>query len=132
MSIYRTIDEAPITDFSVQRVKARRARYQTFGAAHPLSEASHKHLRRAQPACEPLPGTFKWIARLPRHVRPIELLRQFPRVANALATNWNDPQAFRACLYDLLVDKRGNRSGFPDEVVSELLALRSYVDSSCF
>ncbi len=131
MSIYRTIDEGPVTDFSVQPVKVKRARHQTCGAAYALSEASHKHLRRANPASDPLPATFKWIARLPRNVRPIELLRQFPRVANALATSWHEPRAFRACLYDLLGDKRGNRRGFPNEVLSELLALQSYVDNSC-
>lgn len=131
MSIYRTIDDGPITDFSVQRVKPRRVRYQTFGAADPRLVASYEHLRKAQPACEPLSDTFRWMARLPRGVRPLELLRQFPRVANALAVSWREPSEFRACLYDLLIDKRGNRKGFPKEVIAELLALRAYVDRSC-
>jgi hypothetical protein len=131
MTIYHTIDEGPITEFSVQRVKIRRRRYQTFAGNDRLSEATYKHLRKAQPAREPLPGTFKWIGRLPRNVWPLRLLQQFPRVANALAASWSDPEAFRGCLYDLLVDKRGNRRGFPDEVARELLALRSYFENSC-
>jgi hypothetical protein len=130
-TIYHTIDDGPITEFSVQRVKIKRRRYQTFAGNHPLSEAAYKHLRKAQPASEPLPGTFKWISRLPRNVWPLQLLGQFPRVANALAASWNHPESFRGCLYDLLVDQRGNRRGFPDEVVRELLALRAFFENSC-
>ena len=33
-------------------------------------------LRRQMPMGEPLPITFRWIAKLPRRVRPFALLRQ--------------------------------------------------------
>ena len=86
-------------------------------------------MRKGEPVSEPLPGTFRWIARLPKEVRPLQLLRDYPRVANTLAANWSDAAAFRASLYDLLIDKRGNRRGFTGSVVAELLRLRSYFES---
>jgi hypothetical protein len=129
---YRTFDEGPATDFSAWRVQGRRrGSHEPSEVAPPLSAESYRSLRKAQPASEPLPGTFKWMARLPRNVRPVRLLREYPRVTNTLAASWNDPDAFRACLCDLLIDKRGHRRGFPEEVLCELLALRSYFDHSC-
>jgi hypothetical protein len=128
MSVYRTFDDGPPTEFSVQRAAVKRKRPSAPSAERPLEETQRQQ-RKAAPATEPLPVTFKWIARLPREVRPIALLRQFPRVANALATSWPEPEAFRSCLYDLLVDKRGNRKGFPEDVVAELLALRAHFEA---
>lgn len=131
MSIYHTIDEGPLTDFSVHRFNFERRRCSTFGEPDPVAAVSCRHLRKAQPTSVVLPGTFKWIARLPRSVWPLQLTRQFPRVANSLAANWDDPPALREHLYELLVDRRGNRTGFPNEVLSELLALRSHFDNTC-
>jgi hypothetical protein len=85
-------------------------------------------LRRQTPMGEPLPITFRWIARLPRRVRPFGLLRQYPRIANMMAGMWPDPQGYHAYLHDLLTDRRGNRKGFPPDIVQELLALRVHYE----
>lgn len=130
--LYRPVDEGPVSHFPVRGHHARRhGGHEAFDVDSSRSAASWRHLRKAQPSSEPLPATFKWIARLPREVRPLQLLREFPRLTNTLAASWHDPLAFRACLYDLLVDTRGNRRGFPRQVLSELLALRSYFENSC-
>lgn len=124
---YGTLDEGPITEFSVQRVNVRRIR-----RAEPRSAADDTDyiaVRKAVPVNDPLPATMKWIARLPASVRPYALLRQFPRVANALALASRDDDALSECLYGLLVDRRGRRRGFPGQVTSELLALRQYFES---
>lgn len=126
MSVYRTLDQAPLSEVSTQRVALKRTRPSASGAPH--SPGDERHRRKAAPISEPLPVTFRWIARLPRELRPLELLRGFPRVANALATSWPDRQAFRACLYDLLIDRRGNRKGFSQAIVAELLALRAWLE----
>ena len=123
-SSYDAFDDAPTTQFSIHRVKARRPRGERLRGRDP--ERDYSHLRRARPSSEPLPVTFKWIARLPREVRPLALLRQFPRVANELALRAREPEVFRAYLYDLLVDRRGNRKGFPKHVEVELLGLRKH------
>lgn len=122
---YYTLDEGPIAEFSVQRVSVRRSRRADRRSATE-GGTDYTAVRKAAPMNEPLPATMKWIARLPTSVRPYALLRQFPRLANALAMNARDNAALSACLYDLLVDHRGRRKGFPSEVESELLALRKY------
>jgi len=38
---------------------------------------------------------------------------------------WREPDIFRAYLEDLLIDRRGNRQGFPKAIRQELLALRA-------
>ena len=83
-------------------------------------------LRRRQPLDDALPVTIRWIAMLPAEVRPVALLRQFPRIANVVARAWNDAAEIQAVLDDLLIDRRGGRQGFPLEVTEELLVLRDY------
>ena len=131
MSVYRTLDEGPVSEFSVQRVNVKRKRKERETGPRGAAGGDYALLRKAQPATEPLGLTFRWIARLPQNVRPLNLLRQYPRVANALATSWPDRRAFRACLYSLLVDQRGNRKGFPPDVLAELMTLRSYFENVC-
>jgi hypothetical protein len=130
MSIYRTLDEGPTSELSVQREAIKRRRAERSRPVHTVT-SDVRLLRKRAPATEPLPGTFKWIARLPNEVRPFALLRKFPRVANALASSWWDRDAFRAGLYDLLVDNRGNRQGFPADVEAEILMLRHWFDEHC-
>jgi hypothetical protein len=120
------MDEGPVTEFSVQRVEIKRSRKES--PTTPTTKLDYVALRRAVPVTQPVPAAFKWIARLPQEVRPLNLLRQYPRIANNLALHWPDANAFRHCLYDLLIDKRGGRQGFPQPVLQDLLQLREYVD----
>ena len=132
MSIYRTLDEGPTSEMSVQREVIKRKRSETRPRVPSATTVDAQSLRRSSPSSEPLPKTFRWIARLPAPIRPFQLLRRFPRVANALACAWEDRETFRTCLYNLLVDTRGDRKGFPPEVEAELLALRAYHDDHCW
>lgn len=70
--------------------------------------------------------SFKWLYDLPREERPIQLAIQFPRIINKFADIWRDDQATADYLVELLVDRRGNRRGFPTAVVEDLLRLRAY------
>ena len=83
-------------------------------------------LRRRQPYNEPLPSTMRWAAAVPRELRPFALLREYPRIANLLARDWNDPGECHHYFDDLLNDRRGSRKGFPVEVLEDLLTLRDY------
>lgn len=69
-------------------------------------------------------ATLRWIASLPEKVRPWELARQFPRVANKLTKIWSQQSMRERELEDLLIDKRGNRQGFPVQVAAEIMALK--------
>ncbi len=54
-----------------------------------------------------------------------ELPARFPRVLNRLAAVWSQPALAERYFVELLLDSRGSRLGFPPEVLSELLALRT-------
>ncbi len=95
----------------------------------PASPApSSRSDRRARPINQVLPATLKWFESLPPEIQPVAVLRDYPRIANALARAWNDAPALAAYLDSLLVDRRGGRRGFQGDVHHELLSLREYVD----
>lgn len=56
---------------------------------------------------------------------PLVLLSEFPRIAERLAGLWGQRE-IEACFQDLMIDGRGDRSGFPPEVLMEILNLRSF------
>lgn len=81
----------------------------------------------ADPARQMLtPDALKWLAQLPREVRPLELFHTYPRIANQLAAFAN-PAAISAFLADLLIDKRGDRQGFPGGIALELSRLQEHL-----
>jgi len=73
-----------------------------------------------------LGATTLWMAELPQAVRPVNLARKFPRIANSIAELWRRVARCEEYLDTLVVDLRGDRMGFPSEVAQELTALRSY------
>ena len=73
-----------------------------------------------------LDTTTVWMAELPQAVRPVNLARRFPRIANSIAELWPRGARCEEYLFTLVVDLRGDRTGFPPEVAQELTALRSY------
>jgi hypothetical protein len=130
MSVYRKLREDVPSDVNVSDIGRRGSAASTPSEEPQPSGAQPKvsYVRKAAPANQPFPATFKWIAGLPPEVRPLELLKRFPRIANMLAQAWSDPAAYREYMFDLLIDRRGGRQGFPQDVRSELLRLRTYFD----
>ena len=63
---------------------------------------------------------------MPPTLRPQSLSRQFPRITNALAEVWNEPEQCQAAFDRLLRDERKGRKGFPPVVHDELIALRNW------
>ena len=88
--------------------------------------AGYAHLRKSNSADELALATRKWLSRLPQHVRPINLLGQYPRILNRIAAAWDNPSVFGELATDLLYDFRGGRAGFPPEIIRELRALREH------
>lgn len=82
--------------------------------------------RRASPLNDLLNPTLRWAASLPPAIRPMALLNRFPRLANLVAASWKEPLSFRACIDDLLTDRRGGRQGLPPDVRDELENVRRY------
>ena len=87
-----------------------------------------KRIRRASlPTDRALTGrAIDWLLALPPTLRPQSLSRQFPRITNALAEVWNEPEQCQAAFDRLLRDERKGRKGFPPVVHDELIALRNW------
>jgi len=68
--------------------------------------------------------THFWLRRIPGPYQPKQLCRHYPRVANEIARCWDDRVLVDRLLIDLMVDKRGDRRGFPARVVQELHVLQ--------
>ncbi len=120
MSIYRRTDRVSLNDVQVDR-DARPAVASEQGG-------DFTKRRTSEPANGLLKPTFAWASTLPIEIQPRSLLYKFPRIANLLAAMWPDPNSFRRYIDDLLVDKRGNRQGFPVDVLRELFELRAYYE----
>lgn len=74
-----------------------------------------------------LGDTMVWLSTLDPCVRPVQLADRTPRLANALAKMWSDPEEVASYIDELLVDKRGGRQGLPTALREELLRLRRIV-----
>lgn len=87
-----------------------------------------ERLRRARlPTDRALTGrAIDWLLALPPKLRPHGLSDQFPRIINALAEVWDDPERCQAAFDSLLCDGRRRRKGFPSAVRGELAALRDW------
>src|SRR6266542_2889108 len=130
MSIYRRFDRLPSNDMHAQRAK-RHAPAEAQATAHHSASPKEQYrgVRKATPASEPLPRTLEWSASLPLDVRPTALLHHYGRIANVIAAIWRDPKSLQSYMDCLFTDDRGDRQGFPADVLHELLALREYYDS---
>jgi len=82
--------------------------------------------RRSSPAERLLPIAERWSASLPEALRPRQLIAQYPRIANLIALQWEDVAARGVYFDELLIDRRGNRQGFPRGVLNELVRLRNH------
>lgn len=69
-----------------------------------------------------------WLMSLPESVRPLRLARQFPRIVNTISTEWKRPNVCDKVFDDLTIDHRGNRKGFPLEVMKEISDLKAYYE----
>ena len=92
-----------------------------------LFERDPRSLRRAFQLNLLLPIARRWFEILPTEIQPRALLEQFPRIANIVARSWDDRDSVERYLGELLIDRRGNRQGFPPDVQLELLNLRDHV-----
>ena len=111
----------------LQREVHPRTREPSSGQSQPkqasVTPGAYEHLRKGAPANSALPRTLKWADELPPRVKPVALLRQFPRIANLIAAAWDELAQFEMYMDSLLTDKRGRRKGFPPDVIAELSAL---------
>jgi hypothetical protein len=70
--------------------------------------------------------TFKWLATLPRSIRPMTTARQYSRIVNRIGDLWGNCEYTRLYLQSLLLDRRGGRKGLPPNVRQEIEVLQQY------
>jgi hypothetical protein len=95
-------------------------------AAPPPSAASETPPRTGSEQHALCADAFAWLSQLPRDKRPLQLARQFPRIANQLALLWQQPLRCELYLDGLVIDLRGGRRGFPPPVDAEIRTLRTF------
>jgi hypothetical protein len=126
MSIYSTLKRAPrsdvhqIADHTLGPARVERDSAETTAAR---DWTGH---RKASPAAVPLKTTTAWFENLPPEVKPHAIYNRIPRIANAIAALWARPDAIQAFLDSLLVDRRGGRKGFDEDIMNDLQKLQAY------
>src|ERR1700693_2578931 len=94
------------------------------GAGAP-AEADYSK-RRHQPEKDDLElsaAGLAWLTSIEESARPIKLAAAFPRIVNRMAKLWKTPREMARCFDELLEDTRGNRQGFPLNILMELSTL---------
>ena len=131
MSLYRPFDRYPRADVHATPIAAEGVALRSAHrkAAIDVQSDQYRHLRKATPIDRPLLRTNMWFASLPEEVRPHALLRRYARIANLVVAAWGDAKCFRAYMDSLFTDARGNRRGFPPDVLADLVAIRRYYDT---
>lgn len=71
----------------------------------------------------------KWLDTLNEKVRPKSLATKYPRIVNRLALLWTEPHLMRKYIDEIVVDGRGDREGFPLDVLTEIATLRHFYDN---
>ena len=129
MTIYRTSERYPRSDAHAYELVAEvlAPRFRTSQIS--IERDEHQHLRKATPVNRPLHRTLMWVASLPHDIQPTALLRRYARIANLIAAAWGDRKCFGTYMESLFTDNRGDRQGFPPDVLSELVALQRYYDT---
>ena len=69
-----------------------------------------------------------WLTNLPDDIRPKLVQEQYPRLVNKMASLWKHPDEFVQYMDELLVDKRGDRSGFPMTIALELATIKDHYE----
>ena len=129
LSIYRKFDAMRLllNDVYARSEPSSKQLERSVASPQDSSHAEeHKRRRKAEPANVPLSRTLNWVEGLPSSVKPTALLRQYARIANVLAATWDDPKALSSYMDCLFREDRGNRKGFPSDILCELLALQEY------
>lgn len=120
--------EFELTDIEEARRILDTGSLSQFDVATVVPPGHWKNLRRPNlPTDRALTGqAIDWLLDLPPKLRPQSLSLQFPRIINALAEVWTEPERCQTAFTRLLCDGRKGRKGFSDAVRHELVALQSW------
>jgi hypothetical protein len=72
--------------------------------------------------------TLSWLATLGANA-PAKLAQCHPRIVNKMALLWSEPPMMHTYLDDLLIDRRGDRRGFPLEILMEIYHVKELFEA---
>lgn len=131
---FRSAAERPARPVEADRADAAKASSGTPAAAEParprdaVQEPVTERLHRMPPVGDPFPDLSLLDEKLEPRKGPAEkvqaraALEDLPRICNRIQELWGTPQC-EDYLTSLVIDTRGNRKGFPPEIMEELLYL---------
>lgn len=127
------MDQIPFTKVSIEEAKAALHADSAQARIAPRKTGQWESRRSPQNtiAQDLTPNTFKWLASFPKEKRPSALALQFPRIANRLAEIWKRPLQCERYLDDLMLDRRGGRQGFPNDVAADIAKLKLHFLATC-
>jgi hypothetical protein len=100
-------------------------------AATPVDYSKRRH----QPEKDDLelsPAGLTWLASIEQSSRPIRLAAAFPRIVNRMAKLWKQPRQMDRYFEELLADTRGNRKGFPLNILMEMSTVKDHYKAKVF
>ncbi len=126
MSIYSVLRPKEVADQAVTSRFARNAAVTRLPTLPGKAGSEFSQMRKQAPVNIVLPTGRRWMEMLPPEVRPVRLAERYARLVNLISYEWSNPATFGKLLAELLIDGRGGRIGFPDEIVRELHVLRDH------
>mgnify|MGYP005810769849 CR=1 FL=1 len=103
----------------------------TSGSAAASGSPNNRRKGGQQDESEAMSATAAlWLHELPDSVRPKKTCAQFPRIVNRIASLWGDATACGSYFNELLLDRRGDRQGFPMEIAFELAAVKNFFETA--
>ena len=72
------------------------------------------------------------VSMLDESLRPTVLAARYPRILNKVAELWRRPTLMDRYFDELLMDNRGDRQGFPLNILLELTTLKEHYHSAAF
>jgi len=97
--------------------------------AAPLEEETESVVRPKE--AESIPDHQKidiWLSQLPEQYRPYRMTDVYPRIALKMSSVWDEPVLMQKYFRDLVIDDRGDRQGFPEDVAVEIFRLIRYFE----
>lgn len=116
-------------EFAYEKVSIEDARKVLAGIPDPRPQPNWTKQRGQFRTERALPNTLTWMAQLPQGLRPFNLTRQYPRIANEICRRWKFASHCEHYMDQLLINYHGGRKrrGFSPQIITEIAGLAGHL-----